>query len=64
MNLMMAPVSFQRLASGTIPAYLIPKLEMADLQEQGAIQMATTSGSVRETVKGFESGDALHYEGG
>jgi hypothetical protein len=47
-----------------IPAYLTPKLEKADLQEQGAIQMAITSGSVRETVKGFESGDALHYEGG
>ena len=46
-----------------IHAYLIPKLEMADLHEQGAIQMAIISGSVRKTVKGFESGDALHYEG-
>ena len=47
-----------------IPAYLIPKLEKANFQEQGAIQMAIISGSVRKTVKGFESGDALHYEGG
>ena len=64
MNLMLALSLFNTLAIGMIPAYLILKLEKADLQEQGAIQMAITSDSVRRILKGPENGNVLRSANG
>ena len=56
MNLMIAPVSFQRLG------------EWHDTcisnSEAGEGRPPRTRSDSNGNVKGFESGDALHYEGG